>query len=98
MTRRSAAGPVSASVTLTDDDASSAELDGAAGNLRFHGGPGSCVVDDYVTKVHAHHYREIACFVRGAHGASVVVAAAPAADWARYAGLLEQAVDSYAVR
>lgn len=83
---------------LTDDDASSARLDGAAGGLRFYGGPGSCVVDDYITKVHANHYREIACFVRGAHASSVVVAATPAADWARYAGLLEQAVDSYAVQ
>jgi hypothetical protein len=83
---------------LTDDDASSARLDGAAGGLRFRGGPGSCVVDDYVTRVHANHYREIACFVRGAHASSVVVAATPAADWARYGSLLERAVDSYAVR
>ncbi len=81
---------------LTDDDASSARLDGSARGLKFRGGPGSCVVDDYVTKGHAHHYREIACFVRGAHVSSVLVAATPAADWARYAGLLEQAVDSYA--
>lgn len=83
---------------LTDDDASSARLDGAAGGLKFRGGPGSCVVDDYVTRVHANHYREIACFVRGAHASSVVVAATPAADWARYGSLLERAVDSYAVR
>jgi hypothetical protein len=83
---------------LTDDDASSARPDGAAGGLRFRGGPGSCVVDDYVTRLHANHYREIACFVRGAHASSVVVAATPAADWARYGSLLERAVDSYAVR
>ncbi len=83
---------------LTDDDASSARLDGAAEGLKFRGGPGSCVVDDYITKVRAHHYREIACFVRGAHTSSVLVAAAPAADWARYGGLLEEAVDSYAVQ
>ena len=83
---------------LTDDDASSARLDGAARDMKFRGGPGSCVVDDYVTKERAHHYREIACFVRGTHASSVLVAAAPARDWARYAGLLEQAVDSYAAR
>jgi hypothetical protein len=83
---------------LTDDDASSARLDGAARGLAFRGGPGSCVVDDYITRVRAHHYREIACFVRGARASSVLVAATPAADWARYGGLLERAVDSYAVR
>jgi len=83
---------------LTDDDASSARLDGAAGGLKFRGGPGACVVDDYVTRVHANHYREIACFVRGARASSVLVAATPAADWARYGSLLERAVDSYAVR
>ncbi len=83
---------------LTDDDASSARLDGAARDMKFRGGPGSCVVDDYVTRERAHHYREIACFVHGTQGSSVLVAAAPATDWARYAGLLEQAVDSYAAR
>ena len=56
------------------------------------------MVDDYITRERAHHYREIACFVRGATGSSVLVAATPAADWARYAGLLEQAVDSHAAR
>lgn len=83
---------------LTDDDASSARLDGAARGLAFRGGPGSCVVDDYITRAHANHYREIACLVGGARASSVVVAATPAADWARYSGLLKQAVDSYAVR
>jgi hypothetical protein len=56
------------------------------------------VVDDYISRAHANHYREIACLVRGARATSVVVAATPAADWARYSGLLKQAVDSYAVR
>lgn len=82
---------------LRDDDARSAQLDGSASGLAFRGGTGSCVIDDYVTKVHANHYREIACYVRGARAASVLVAATPAADWARYAGLLERAVSSYAV-
>jgi hypothetical protein len=82
---------------LRDDDARSARVDSSASGLAFRGGTGSCVIDDYVTKVHANHYREIACYVRGARGASVLVAAAPATDWARYAGLLERAVTSYAV-
>jgi len=82
---------------LTEDDARSARLDAAAAGLAFRGGTGSCVIDDYTTRVRANHYREIACYVRGAHASSVLVAATPAADWARYAGLLERAVDSYAV-
>jgi hypothetical protein len=82
---------------LRDDDARSARLDGSASGLAFRGGTGSCVIDDYVTKVQANHYREIACYVRGAQAASVLVAAAPAADWTRYAALLERAVSSYTV-
>jgi hypothetical protein len=82
---------------LRNDDARSATADHAATGLAFHGGTGSCVIDDYVTRVRAHHYREIACYVQGTHAASVLIAAAPAAAWARYAGLLERAVDSYAV-
>lgn len=82
---------------LTDDDASSARLDDTA-RLAFRGGPGSCVIDDYVTKVHANHYREIACYVQGAHASSVLVAATPTADWARYAGVLEEAVSAFAVK
>ncbi len=82
---------------LRDDDARSARLDGSASGLAFRGGTGSCVIDDYVTKVRANHYREIACYVRGARAASVLIAAAPATDWARYAGLLERAVSSYTV-
>ncbi len=82
---------------LRDDDARSARLDSEAAGLAFRGGDGSCVIDDYITRVRAHRYREIACYVQGARTSSVLVAATPAADWARYGGLLEQAVDSYAV-
>jgi len=82
---------------LLDDDASAAQMTGQAMSLTFHGGPGSCILDAYTTKVDAHRYQEIACFVQGAHGSSVLIAATPAADWATYAGLLEEAVSAYAV-
>jgi hypothetical protein len=82
---------------LLDDDASAAAMTGQATGLAFHGGTGSCVLDAYTTKAGANHYREIACFVQGSHGASVLVAAAPAADWGTYAGLIETAVSAYAV-
>jgi len=82
---------------LLDDDATAAKITGRATGLEFRGGNGSCVLDSYITKVHANHYREIACFVQGAHAASVIVAAAPAGDWGTYQGLLEDAVSAYAV-
>ena len=83
---------------LLDDDASAARMTGQATGLAFRGGSGSCVLDTYTTKVHANHYREIACFVQGSRGASVLIAATPAADWGTYAGLLEEAVNTYAAR
>ena len=82
---------------LLEDDASAARMTGQATGLKFRGGLGSCVLDAYTTKVHANYFREIACFVQGARGSSVLVAATPAGDWGTYAGLLEQAVTSYAV-
>jgi hypothetical protein len=82
---------------LREDDARSARLDSAATGLRFRGGTGSCVIDDYVTKAGASHFREIACYVRGAHRASVLIAATPDEDWGKYAGLLEQAVSAFTI-
>jgi hypothetical protein len=82
---------------LTADDASSAHEDSAASGVRFRGGTGSCVMDDYITRVGGHHYQEIACLVQGRAGASVIVAAALAAQWRQSRPLLEQAVAAYAV-
>lgn len=83
---------------LRSDDATSARLDAAATSVRFRGGTGSCVIDDYITKIGAHHYEELACLVQGHRGASVVVAAAPAERWAKVGPLLERAVAAYQVR
>lgn len=83
---------------LASDDASSDHEDDAATGLKFRGGTGSCIIDDYVTRIGVRHYREIACLVQGRIGASVVVAAAPAARWASALPLLEQAVAAYSVR
>lgn len=66
--------------------------------VRFLGGTGTCVTDSYVTKVHSHHFTEIACFVRGRTSATVLVAAAPTADWASAAPVLRLAVAGYVVR
>jgi hypothetical protein len=72
--------------------------DAHAFGVPFRGGHGSCVLDDYVTRVHANHYREIACFVQGRTAASVIVAAALAKAWPRYGQQLERAVEAWQVR
>ena len=83
---------------LRAEDASTAHEDAAATGLVFLGGTGSCVIDDYLTRIGAHHYQELACLVQGRHGASVIVAAAPAAGWAQARPLLVRAVAAYRVR
>jgi hypothetical protein len=83
---------------LLSDDAVSAREIAAAQGVKFRGGSGSCVIDGYVTRIGAHHYDEIACLVQGRTSASVIVAAAPAAMWARARPLLFRAVTAYLVR
>ena len=83
---------------LRSEDAASARQDAAAQGIKFRGGTGSCVIDDYLTRIGGHHYQEIACLVQGRTSASVIVAAAPAARWARARPLLLQAVAAYLVR
>ena len=83
---------------LQEDDASSAHEVSAARGVRFRGGTGSCVMDDYITRIGAHHYEEIACLAQGQTGASVVVAAALASQWAKARPMLEQAVAAYVLR
>ena len=83
---------------LRSDDAASAREVAAAEGVTFRGGTGSCVIDVYVTRIGAHHYQEIACLVQGRTSASVIVAAVPAAGWARAYPLQFQAVAAYLVR
>ena len=83
---------------LRSDDAASARQDAAAQGVKFRGGTGSCVIDDYLTRIGGHHYQEVACLVQGRTSASVIVAAAPAAAWARARPLLLRAVAAYLVR
>jgi hypothetical protein len=69
--------------------------DGEVTNVPFLGGTGSCVIDDYFSRVGAHHYKEIACYVVGPHGGSVVIASTFASMWAQKRSLLEQAIAAY---
>jgi hypothetical protein len=82
---------------LRSDTAASAHQVAAAQRIKFRGGTGSCVIDRYVTRIGGHHFQEIACLVRGHTSASVIVAAAPAATWARARPLLLRAVAAYLV-
>jgi hypothetical protein len=70
----------------------------ASRGVRFLGGTGSCVIDTYVTKVKANHFTEIACYVQGKSSSSVIIGAAPTADWARASGPLMRAVAAFQVR
>src|ERR1700722_1994699 len=83
---------------LRSDDAASAHEVDAAEGVKFRGGTGSCVIDDYVTRIGGHRYEEIACLVQGRTSASVIVAAAPSPMWARAPPLLFRAVAPYLVR
>jgi hypothetical protein len=65
--------------------------------VSFRGGKGTCVMDDYVTRVKANHYRELACFVQGRTSASVIVAAALVSQWSKYGPQLIRAVESWQV-
>ena len=83
---------------LTEEDASSARMIAESHGVKFLGGTGTCVIDSYVTKIKSHHYTELACFVRGPRTASVIVAAAPTAQWASQSAVLMRAVAAYQVR
>lgn len=83
---------------LTSADASTARLLAASHGVRFLGGTGSCVIDTYVTRIKARRYTELACFVRGKTGSSVIIAAAPTPDWRSESGTLMRAVAAYRVR
>jgi hypothetical protein len=82
---------------LAEEHNQSVHEEAAAEGLAFQGGLGSCVLDDYVTRIGHNHYREIACFVIGRHGGAVVVAAAATSTWNRFEPLLRRAVASFAV-
>jgi hypothetical protein len=82
---------------LAGEHDQSVNLEARAEGVTFGGGRGSCLLDDYVTRLGHYHYRELACFVEG-HGAGAVVVAAATVDaWSRYEPLLRQAVASLAV-
>jgi hypothetical protein len=79
---------------VADEGAHDVRLASTATGLRFRTGRGSCVIDSYSTT--RMRFREIACIVAGPRRTTVIVAAAPVAQWAQRAPLLERAVASFA--
>ena len=76
-----------------EEGARDVRLHASAKGLRFLTGRGSCVVDSYTTT--KLRFREIACIVAGTRGTTVVIGAAPAADWAQRARVFERAIASF---
>ncbi len=87
--------PASRMAVLRAESAKTAHEAGQVVDVAFPGGFGSCVLDDYVTRIGSHHYVEIACYVEGPHGGSVVVASTFSSLWQKEKRLLEQIVASY---
>jgi hypothetical protein len=69
--------------------------EGAAGDLAFRRGKGSCVRDSYTTTTGA-RYVELACLVAGAQASTVIVAAALRSAWRSLAPELERAISAFA--
>jgi hypothetical protein len=63
----------------------------AAEGLQFRTGSGSCVIDEYLSRVGSHPYREVACIVSGRQRTSVFVGAALQRDWPTVGLTVEQA-------
>jgi hypothetical protein len=60
-------------------------------NVAFADARGSCVLDDYLSRVGSHPYRELACIVAGRHATSVFVGAALVDDWPTLGPILKYA-------
>jgi len=72
--------------------------DGHAFGVAFRGGKGTCVLDDYLTRVANNHFEEIACLVRGKTADSVIVAAVLVPVLQKYGPVVQRAVEAYQVR
>jgi len=70
----------------------------SAEHVRFAGARGSCVIDDYVSRVGSHAYRELACLVTGAHSSSVFVGATLVPDWPTLGPVVMRAASSLVER
>ena len=70
----------------------------AAENLRLASARGSCVVDDYLSRVGSHPYREVACIFTGNRYTNVFVGAALMRDWPTLGRVVERAASAFTER
>ncbi|MGN6167067.1 MAG: hypothetical protein ACTHQQ_02715 [Solirubrobacteraceae bacterium] len=70
----------------------------AAEDLHFRNASGSCVIDDYLSKVGSNPYREIACLITGHRHADVFIGAALRPHWRALSGTLERAASAFVQR
>jgi len=70
----------------------------AAENVRFDKARGSCVIDDYLSRVGSHAYREVACIVAGSRYTNVLVGATLLSDWPTFGHLVERAASAFTER
>ncbi len=82
---------------VLDDDDVAVHEETSTTNAKYKGGRGSCVMDDYVTRVGSNHYREIACLVVGRHAGYVIVAAVLYRDWNAFAPVLRRELEAFAL-
>jgi hypothetical protein len=66
----------------------------AAEGLRFRNARGSCVIDDYLSKIGGNPYREIACLVSGHRHTDVFIGAALKGDSPTLRASLERAASA----
>jgi hypothetical protein len=70
----------------------------AAEGLPFTNAHGSCVIDDYLSKVARNPYREIACLVTGRSHSDVFIGAALKPDWPTLSLSIERAASAFVQR
>jgi hypothetical protein len=70
----------------------------SAGGLRFRDAVGSCVIDDYRSRVGSHPYRELACLVTGRRFTDVFIGATLQGGWSRLGVDIERAATSFTQR
>ena len=70
----------------------------SAEHLRFANASGSCVIDDYRSRVGSHAYREVACIVTGSRFTSVLVAATLLPDWPTLGRVVERSAAAFSER
>jgi hypothetical protein len=66
----------------------------AAEGLHFAAASGSCVIDDYLSRVGSHPYTELACIASGRRYTNVFIGAALSRDWGRLGPVIERAASA----